>query len=452
MNTSTQAEQHSVESEKLILAAALDVNRKSLLDTMLGVIAGSDFSVEFHGVLWNCIRMLHETGMAHDATALLDYTRNKNLFVGGVEFLAGLVDDPLASTASDESILAAGGRVKTYAAMRSLQAMLVDAQRMCQQSGSSLESVLSFVDDGVQSLRKTVQTSRTGAISMMEVMDKVMLTMEQQAAGEIQPATSTGFEDLDKIAFGFADEDLVVIGARPSMGKTALLTNLADNIGMNTSADKEFLIFSMEMKDTSLGQRTLARRARVDLTSIIRAEMGESDWSRVVEGIEQLRDSRVWIDDSPGLTIHDIRARSRSFAAKHVGKKIVIAVDYLQYVSQGNGRAAETKDHVSEVSRGLKNLARELKCPVIALSQLSRTLESRANKRPIMSDLRESGAIEQDADLIMFLYRDEVYNPDTKEPGIAEVIVAKHRNGPTGVAKLGYAGPTSSFFNMSNAY
>jgi replicative DNA helicase len=204
----------------------------------------------------------------------------------------------------------------------------------------------------------------------------------------------------------------------------------------------------MEMRDIALGHRTLARKSRVDLTSIIRAEMSDGDWARVVEGIEGLRDSKVWIDDSPGLTIHDIRARARAFTAKH--GKCLIAVDYLQYISSA-GRG-EVKDHVSECSRGLKNLARELKTPVIALSQLSRALEARANKRPIMSDLRESGAIEQDADIIMFVYRDEVYNPDTKEPGVAEIIVGKNRNGPTGVAKLGYANTLSSFYSLDTAY
>ena len=212
------------------------------------------------------------------------------------------------------------------------------------------------------------------------------------------------------------------------------------------------LIFSLEMKKTALGQRALSRRARVNLTSIIRCELSEHDWPRVVEGIETLKRSRVWIDDSPGLTIHDIRARSRAHLAKRRQEgwsgKMIIMVDYLQYVSASAGQ--ETREHVSAVSRGLKNLARELKIPVIALSQLSRTLESRTNKRPIMSDLRESGAIEQDADVIVFLYRDEVYNPDTKEPGVAEIITAKHRNGPTGVSKLGFTPSVNTFYSLGS--
>jgi len=435
---------HSIESEKLVLATAMNTGRRPLLDGLLGLISASDFHTEMHGILWGCIRVLAETGGSYDATSVLDYTRRKNLFVGGVEYLASLVEDPLASAASDESVLSAASRIKTFSTLRSLRLMLQEATAMCEQGPDSLETVFSFIDDGAQSLRKTLHTSRTGPQSMPEIMDEVMNQMELHMDGKVTPATPTGYPALDNIINGLADEDLIVIGARPSMGKTAFLVNIAENI---SDQGEQVLIFSLEMKKTALGQRALARKARVDLSNIMRAELTDSDWPRVVEGLEKLRNSKVWIDDSPGLTIHDIRARSRAFVAKH--GKCKIAVDYLQYVSQSDRSGKnETKDHVSEVSRGLKNLARELKCPVVALSQLSRTLESRTNKRPMMSDLRESGAIEQDADIIMFLYRDEYYNPDTKEPGIVELITAKHRNGPTGVAKLGFIGSISAFTDM----
>lgn len=434
---------HSTESEKLILSVCMNPERSPLLDNLLGLVADSDFHVEFHGVLWNCIRVLRETGAAHDPTSVLDYTRRRNLFVGGVEYMGNLIEDPLAAAASDDAVLSAASRVKTYATLRGLQTMLSGAAQMCAASGpEGLENILSYVDDGVQSLRKTLHTSRTGPQSMPEVMNEVMLGMEQQMDGELVPATATGYPDLDNYINGLADEDFVVIGARPSMGKTAFAVNVAENI---SDGGDQVLIFSLEMKKTALGQRALARKARVDLKNIIRAELSEHEWSRVSEGIHSLGQSKVWIDDSPGLTIHDIRARARAFVAKH--GKCKIMVDYLQFVSVADGRT-ETKDHVSAVSRGLKNLARELKTPVVALSQLSRSLESRTNKRPMMSDLRESGAIEQDADIILFVYRDEVYNPDTKEPGVAEIITAKNRNGPTGVAKLGFSGNISAFFNL----
>jgi len=437
----------SPESEKLLLASALDLNRKGLVDTLLSLIAASDFSVEHHGVLWNCIRMLHETSSPHDVTAVLDYTRSKNIFVGGVEFLASLVEDPLAQAASDESVIAAASRVKNYSAMRTLEVTLADARARVLSGAVSLDSMLSYLDDTVQSLRKTLHTDRTGPIPMYQVMEKVMLTLEQQSSGEITPGATTGYADVDQMINGLADEDFVVIGARPSMGKTTLGVNICENVEEQT--DLNVLMFSMEMKSVSVGNRSLARKARVDLSKINRGEMADEDWGRVVEGIESMRNSRMWIDDSPGLTLHDIRARARTFVRQH-GKTLIL-VDYLQYVSQSNPND-DTRNHVSAVSRGLKNLARELRCPVVALSQLSRSLESRTNKRPLMSDLRESGAIEQDADIIMFIYRDEVYNAETKEPGIAEIIVGKNRNGPTGVAKLGYTNNTSTFFNLSSAY
>jgi replicative DNA helicase len=419
--------------------------RSSLLDNLLGLVADSDFHIEFHGVLWSCIRVLRETGGAHDPTAVLDYTRRKNLFVGGVEYMGTLIEHPMASVASDQAVLSAANRIKTYATLRGLQVMLSGAAQMCTNSGpDGLEDILSYVDDSVQSLRKTLHTSRTGPESMPKIMDEVMLGMEKQMDGEWVPATPTGYFELDNIISGLADEDLVVIGARPSMGKSALMVNIAENL---SDAGDDVLIFSLEMKKTALGQRALARKARVDLKYIMRAELSDSDWGRVSEGLHALSSSRVWIDDSPGLTIHDIRARARDFVAKN--GKCKIMVDYLQYISSANGRT-EIKDHVAGVSRGLKNLARELKVPVVALSQLSRVVETRTNKRPMMSDLRESGAIEQDADIIMFVYRDEYYNRDTKEPGVSEIITAKNRNGPIGTAKLGFSGNISAFYNLEH--
>jgi replicative DNA helicase len=229
------------------------------------------------------------------------------------------------------------------------------------------------------------------------------------------------------------------------MGKTTLLTNLARNIAKFGGPAEQVLIFSLEMKSSALGQRFLASESRVGLSDLMRASIQESDWSRISEGLESMRGVKIWIDDTPGLTIHDIRARARAHMAKH--GKCKIGVDYIQYVTARQG-IDDMKKHTAEVSRGLKNLARELKTTVVALSQLNRELEKRLNKRPVMSDLRESGAIEQDADIIMFLYRDEVYNPETQAAGIAEVIVAKHRNGPTGTCRLGFDRATNSFHSL----
>jgi replicative DNA helicase len=437
----------SPDSEKLILAAAMDARRGPLLDSLLSLVAASDFATEYHGVLWGCIRVLHETSNAHDVVALVDYTRKKNLFVGGVEYLTALMDNPLAVSAEDASILAAAERVKFFSSLRNMHEMLTQGLRMCEAIPESLDSVFSYVDDGVQHLRTVNQTSRTGPVSMSEVMNEVMLKLDSRLGGEEDKSiTPTGFDEVDKLIGGLADEDLVVIGARPGMGKTTLAMNISEHIA--GTARRKVLVFSLEMSSTSLGQRALARKSHVSLSSITRGEIHDSDWSRLTEGIESLGNAELWIDDTPGLTIGDIRARARAFMRKQ-GKALIV-VDYLQFIS--NSAGGEKRDHVAECSRGLKELAREEKTAVVALSQLSRALESRTNKRPIMSDLRESGAIEQDADKIIFIYRDEVYHPETKEPGIAEGIVAKNRSGPLGFARLGFEGSTNSFYNLSSAY
>ena len=437
----------SPDCEKLILAAAMDPQRAPLLDSLLGLISASDFATEYHGVLWGCIRVLHETSNAHDVVALVDYTRRRNLFVGGVEYLTSLVDNPLASSAEDASILAAAGRVKSLSNLRNMHEMLTQGLRMCETGTESLDTVLSYIDDGVQNLRTTNQSSRTGALSMSEVMSEVMLKLERQLDGEEDnTSTPTGFEELDNIIGGLADEDMVILGARPGMGKTTLAMNIAEHIASNLQ--RNVLVFSLEMSSTSLGQRALSRKARVNLTNITRGDIHDNDWGRISDGITSLGEAQLWIDDTPGLTIADIRARARAFMRKQ-GKALVV-VDYLQFISfSGRG---DKREHVAECSRGLKELARQEKTAVVALSQLNRELESRTNKRPIMSDLRESGAIEQDADKIIFIYRDEVYNPETKEPGIAEAIVAKNRSGPINFARLGFEGSNNSFYNLANSY
>jgi replicative DNA helicase len=422
--TAPQALMHSAESERMVLSAALNADRKPMLDNLLGLIAASDFHNELHGLTWNCIRLLHDMQSPCDAVSVIDYARKKGLFIGGVEYVAGLVEDTLGAAASEDAILSAASRIKGYATVRSLRDLLGQVLKRCETGSDTVEQLLELVDDGVQHLRKTSQTSRGGAESIETVLDNVLAVMEKQMDGEIMPATSSGYPELDNVINGFADEDFVVIGARPSMGKTTLLTNLARNIAKFGGPAEQVLIFSLEMKSSALGQRFLASESRVGLSDLMRASIQESDWSRISEGLESMRGVKIWIDDTPGLTIHDIRARARAHMAKH--GKCKIGVDYIQYVTARQG-IDDMKKHTAEVSRGLKK---------------------RLNKRPVMSDLRESGAIEQDADIIMFLYRDEVYNPETQAAGIAEVIVAKHRNGPTGTCRLGFDRATNSFHSL----
>jgi replicative DNA helicase len=434
-------------SERLLLSIGLTETRKPLLNELLGLVSHDDFHIEHHGALWNIIRNLNDGQASHDAMAILDYTRSRNIFVGGVEYLAHLHDDPLAANASDDAVLAAAKRVKEYCTRRRLSALSIQAKALSE-SGQPVDQVISLIEDDLLNLRKLSESSRSGPQHIRVALGRVLEDMQNQMDGTLPIATSTGYDELDKLIYGLADEDFIILAARPSMGKTAAMMNLSRNVATGP-ARLPVLIYSTEMKDVALGRRALSRESHVNLESIRRADLNEMDFGRITEGLAKLEESEIWLDDTPGLSLHEIRSRSRSFVAKH--GKCLIFVDYLQNIAPGPGQH-ETKEHVSAVSKGLKLLARELKVPVVALSQLSRTLEARANKRPIMSDLRESGQIEQDADVIIFLYRDSVYNPDTKEPGICEWIVSKQRDGAIGTVRLAFDGPTNHFYSVDGSY
>ncbi|MDP3831849.1 MAG: replicative DNA helicase, partial [Ignavibacteriaceae bacterium] len=260
----------------------------------------------------------------------------------------------------------------------------------------------------------------------------------------------TGFYDLDKMTSGFQAGDLVILAARPSMGKTALAINIAEHVALNEGLP--VAVFSMEMGASQLAVRIVGSIGRIDQTHLRTGALTDEEWPRLTEAIEQLRRVSLHIDETPGLTVSELRANARRLARQCGGKLGLIVVDYLQLMSVSSGMAEENRaTAVGEISRGLKMLAKELQCPVIALSQLSRGVESRTDKRPMMSDLRESGAIEQDADLIIFLYRDEYYTKDAcKEPGVAEVIISKQRNGPTGTVKLAFQNRITKFSSLQD--
>ncbi|MBP9217178.1 MAG: replicative DNA helicase, partial [Agitococcus sp.] len=261
---------------------------------------------------------------------------------------------------------------------------------------------------------------------------------------------STGFTDLDKRTLGFHGGSLVILAARPSMGKTTLAMNLVESVIFNT--DLPALVFSMEMPAEQLLLRMLSSIGGVDQGRIRSGKLEDEDWPRVTSAMTQLSEKLLYIDDSAALPPSELRARARRVARDHGGKMGLIMVDYLQLMRVPGFDAGNRVNEVGEISRSLKALAKELNCPVVALSQLSRNVEQRPNKRPVMSDLRESGAIEQDADLIMFIYRDEVYNPESKDKGTAEIIIAKQRNGPIGTSRLGFLGHLTKFADLAPEY
>jgi replicative DNA helicase len=258
----------------------------------------------------------------------------------------------------------------------------------------------------------------------------------------------TGFHDFDRMTSGMQPGDLIVLAARPSMGKTALAINIAENVAVQEGLP--VAVFSMEMGASQLAVRIVGSIGRIDQGHLRTGKLSDDEWPRLTEAIEKLRNVSLHIDETPGLTPSELRANARRLS-RQCGKLGLIVVDYLQLMSGSSSDGSDNRaTELGEISRGLKMLAKELQCPVIALSQLNRSVEQRTDKRPMMSDLRESGAIEQDADVIMFIYRDDYYNKDSKEPGVAEVIIGKQRNGPTGTIKLAFLKPITKFESLAS--
>ena len=284
----------------------------------------------------------------------------------------------------------------------------------------------------------------------MESLVVKLLDRVQEMADNPNDVTGvpSGFYDLDRMTSGFQAGDLIVLAARPSMGKTALAINIAEHVALNEGLP--VAVFSMEMGAAQLAVRIVGSIGRIDQSHLRTGKLTDDEWPRLTEAIEKLRTISLHIDESAGLTSSELRANARRLS-RQCGKLGLIVVDYLQLMSGSSNDGENRATELGEISRGLKMLAKELQCPVIALSQLNRSVETRPDKRPMMSDLRESGAIEQDADIIMFIYRDEYYTKEAcKEPGVAEVIIAKQRNGPTGTVKLTFLKPITKFESLAS--
>lgn len=442
----TEVPLYSVESERLLLSAAFDPQRRQFMSSLLPKHAPEDFYLEQHAALWRSILTLHDNGIDHNPIAVLDHTRKFGLFAGGTEYVMDLADDLLAQAASEQAIKDASKRIKELALARKLEQVFAQGLRLCRQAGQSPDQVLALIEDDLLNLRRSSESGRSGPVHIREGVAMLLERIERQSNGEeITMGVTTGSTALDQLIGGLADEDLIVIGARPSMGKTAAMLSMAL---AGAKAGQPALIFSLEMKMLALSQRLTASESRINGMDLRSGKIRENDFSRLIEGVELIGNTDIWVDDAPGLTLQEIRSRARTFVATH--GHCTIYIDYMQKVGRREGD--DERSHVSAVSNGLKMLARELKCPVVALSQLNRSLEMRANKRPIMSDLRESGSIEQDADIILFLYRDEVYNPETKEPGVSEWIVAKQRDGAIGTIKRSFTGATGVFMDLAEGF
>lgn len=442
---------HSVEAEQSVLGGLLLDN--FAWDHIADLLTAEDFYRHEHQLIFVALgALINATKPADVLTAYEELKgRGQAEECGGLSYLNALAQ----SVPSAANTRRYGEIVRERAILRRLIATgdelisnaLNPAGRSVSQILDEAETrVLQIGEDGARQKR-----TWTGMNSLiLSALDRVEAAADR--GGNQLTGVATGYPDLDRMTTGLQAGDLIVLAARPSMGKTALALNIGENVAIESNLP--VLIFSMEMGSSQLADRMLASVGRIDHTAIRTGQLGNDDWGRLSEAVERLGNAPVFIDETPSLSPNELRARSRRKARECGGKVGLIIVDYLQLMSPSEvprgGSAPENRATVlGEVSRGLKALAKELQCPVIALSQLNRSVETRADKRPMMSDLRESGAIEQDADVIMFIYRDEYYNKDSNEPGVAELIIGKQRNGPVGTVKLGFVKTLSRFESIS---
>ncbi len=440
---------HSVESEQSVLGGML-INNQAW-DHVSDLLADSDFYRYDHKLIYASMSALINAGKPADVITVFDHLQNldKAQDAGGLSYLNALAQCVPSAT----NIRRYAEVVRERAVLRKMIAVSDEAiANALRPAGRPVTQILDEFET------KALQIAEQGARHkkiwhgldelMAQALDGVIANADR--GGVTLTGISTGFDQLDTQTSGLQPGDLVILAARPSMGKTALALNIAEHVAANEGLP--VAVFSMEMGSGQLAMRLMGSAARVDQTLLRSGRLSDDDWSRLSETVERLSKAKMFIDETGALNPNELRARARRKARECGGKLGLIVVDYLQLMTaseDAGGASSENRATViGEISRGLKALAKELQCPVIALSQLNRAVETRPDKRPLMSDLRESGAIEQDADVIMFIYRDDYYNKESAEPGVAEVILAKQRNGPVGTVKLGFLKPLTRFVNL----
>lgn len=431
---------HSIEAEQAVLGGLLiDGNAWEAIGDQ---IVEEDFYRHDHSLVFRAIKELAAKNDPFDVVTVSQWLEHQGSLadIGGMAYLASLAKD----TPSAANIRAYAGIVRERSVMRQLISIGTDISNTCYQpEGREAKEILEEAERLIFAIAEQGARSQQGFESLKDLVVKAGERIDElyRSKGSIT-GLSTGFKDLDKMTSGLQPADLIIVAARPSMGKTAFAMNIAENVALKS--DKTVAVFSMEMPGDALALRMLSSLGRIDQSKVRTGQLDDEDWPRLTSGMAMLSNANMYIDDSPGLSPSDVRARCRRLSRKNeIG---LVVIDYLQLM-QIPGRSDNRTAEISEISRSLKMLAKELNAPVVALSQLNRSLEQRTDKRPIMSDLRESGAIEQDADVIAFIYRDEYYNEDSPDKGIAEVIIGKQRNGPTGRMKLTFLGQYTRFEN-----
>ncbi len=438
---------HSIEAESSVLGGLLLDNEA--WDRIADLLTPGDFYRYEHRQIFEAIYGLVEGSRPADVITVFEALQSlgKAEEVGGLSYLNSLAQ-----------YVPSAGNIRRYAEIvreRAILRKLVSASDEISTAafnpkGKAVDKLLDEAEQKIFAIGEEGSRMKEGFQDMgslvVELLDRV-----QEMADNPNDITGvpTGFYDLDRMTSGLQAGDLIILAARPSMGKTSLAINIAEHVALNE--ELPVAVFSMEMGASQLAVRIVGSIGRIDQGHLRTGKLSDEEWPRLTEAIEKLRNIQLHIDETPGLTVSQLRANARRLARKCGGKLGLIVVDYLQLMSVSGSMSDENRaTAVGEISRGLKMLAKELGCPVIALSQLSRGVEARTDKRPMMSDLRESGAIEQDADVIMFIYRDDYYNKDSKEPGVAEVIISKQRNGPTGTSKLAFLKPLTKFESLAS--
>ncbi|MDT0596156.1 replicative DNA helicase [Aestuariibacter sp. P117] len=435
---------HSMEAEQAVLGSI--IQSVDAWDKVAEILIEEDFYNRSHRVIFSAItRLISKNSTADPITLKAELELNNQLEeVGDFVYLVNLA----RNTPSSSNITAYANIVRERAITRELIGVSNEiAELSFNPEGRDSKELLDLAESKVFEIAEKRTAANEGPISVSDAIKKTIHRIEE-LAGQDKEVTgvSTGFHDLDKKTSGLQPSDLIIVAARPSMGKTTFAMNLVENALL--LEEKPVLVFSLEMPAEQIMMRMLASLSRVDQTSIRTARLQDQDWGRIQASVKSLHEkNNLYIDDSSGLTPMEVRTRARKLARERGGISMIM-VDYLQLMRVPSLTENRTLE-IAEISRSLKALAKELQCPVVALSQLNRGLEQRADKRPINSDLRESGAIEQDADLIMFIYRDEVYDENSELKGVAEIIIGKQRNGPIGTTRLTFQGQYSRFDNYA---
>ncbi|HRH80644.1 MAG TPA: replicative DNA helicase [Thiobacillaceae bacterium] len=439
---------HSLEAEQSVLGGLLLEN--GAWDRVADVINEQDFYAAAHRTIWKQITRLIDERKPADVVTVAESLETFNELdqVGGLAYLATLAQN----TPSAANIRRYAEIVRERAVLRHLAEVGARiSESAYNPSGRSASEILDEAEARVFEIKEAGARTSQGFQDLQPLLIQVVNRIDELYSRDNPSDVTgvpTGFSDLDSKTSGLQPGDLIIVAGRPSMGKTAFSLNIAENVALDTNLP--VAVFSMEMGATQLVMRMLGSVGKLDQHKLRTGKIAEDDWHKLTNALGRLNEAPVYIDETPALTAMEVRARARRLARQcKDGRLGLIVIDYLQLMAGSGGAQENRATEISEISRSLKGLAKELHVPVIALSQLNRGLEQRPNKRPVMSDLRESGAIEQDADVILFIYRDEVYNPETQDRGTAEIIIGKQRNGPIGTVRMTFLGEYTRFENFA---